>query len=353
MRREVRAASDDGITSGRASPQCQSITPSIAGIIRGRKGARGASAGGLAEERRDALPCDAEALRNLLHRQALGVESVRLGSAYVRSAGVERRRALSEELDDEWLVPGGNDLGVRRTPRAQATELGDALLDEAIALAVVSEDAFKRRQGFQERVVRHGSNSSITGPPALRTADFGNPYCGNPYCCNGYCCSVLAVSEVAHPISPLQDGNAVANGASPEAAVSVMRRHGRSRSPLRSPDGPAASAICNAVVGAFKRTCGKGPTRVKAYGLDDHVAVVAQDLLTTLERTLVRTGSEQLVREARRVLADEVARECRAEIEQVTGQRVVGWQSQVDPCADRTVALVRLEPRSPAADPQH
>jgi hypothetical protein len=42
------------------------------------------------QESRDALPCYAEALRNLLHRQALGVERVRLGSAYVRSTGVER-----------------------------------------------------------------------------------------------------------------------------------------------------------------------------------------------------------------------------------------------------------------------
>ena len=46
---------------------------------------------GLAQEGRDALPCDAEALRNLLHRQALGVERERFGSAYVRSTGVERR----------------------------------------------------------------------------------------------------------------------------------------------------------------------------------------------------------------------------------------------------------------------
>jgi hypothetical protein len=31
---------------------------------------------------------------------------------------------------------------------------------------------------------------------------------------------------------------------------------------------------------------------------------------------------------------------------------VVGWQSQVDPCADRAFALVRLQPHSPVADRQ-
>jgi uncharacterized protein YbcI len=91
---------------------------------------------------------------------------------------------------------------------------------------------------------------------------------------------------------------------------------------------------------------------VKAYSLDDHVAVVARDMLTTLERALVQSGHEQLVREARGALADQVAQECRAAIEQATGQRVVGWQSQVDPCADSAFALVRLEPLAPAADPQ-
>jgi uncharacterized protein YbcI len=131
-----------------------------------------------------------------------------------------------------------------------------------------------------------------------------------------------------------------------------MRSNGQSRPPRGSTDGAAATAICNAVVGALKRVCGKGPTKVKAYSLDDHVAVVAQDMLTTLERTLVQSGHEQLVRQARRVLADEVAKECRAAIEQATGQSVVGWQSQVDPCADRAVALVRLQPLPPGPDPQ-
>ena len=103
-------------------------------------------------------------------------------------------------------------------------------------------------------------------------------------------------------------------------------------------------AICNAVVGALKRSCGKGPTKVKAYPLDDQVAVVVENTLTPLEQTLIRKGYEGLVYEARRVLADEVAEACRTPIEDATGRRVIGWLSQVDPNADRAVALVRLEP---------
>jgi uncharacterized protein YbcI len=146
--------------------------------------------------------------------------------------------------------------------------------------------------------------------------------------------------------------NAVAGVPVSEDPASAVRSNGHSRPPRGTTDGAASTAICDAVVGALKRVCGKGPTKVKAYSLDDHVAVVARDMLTTLERALVESGHEQLVRKARGALADQVANECRAAIEQATGQCVVGWQSQVDPCADSAITVVRLQPPSPAADPE-
>jgi len=103
-------------------------------------------------------------------------------------------------------------------------------------------------------------------------------------------------------------------------------------------------AICNAITGALKQSCGKGPTKVKVYSTDDEVAVVVQDMLTTLERTLVRDGHDQLVSDARQVLIGRVARACRSTIEQATGRRVVGWKTEVNPSADHAVAVVQLEP---------
>ena len=76
----------------------------------------------------------------------------------------------------------------------------------------------------------------------------------------------------------------------------------------------------------------------------DHVEIVVEDMLTALERTLVQDGHEQLVSEARRVLTGRVANECRATIEQATGRRVVGWQTDVDPGADRSFTLIQLQP---------
>jgi len=151
-----------------------------------------------------------------------------------------------------------------------------------------------------------------------------------------------------HTLSPMRRRNATAGGAVAEHATPATPSNGHRPAARASADGAAAMAICNAVVRAFKRSYGKGPTKAKAYMLEDVVAVVAQDTLTTLERTLVRGGHEQLVREARRALDDEVARESRGAIEQATGQRVVGWQTHVDPSADRALALVRLQlPQSP------
>ena len=109
-------------------------------------------------------------------------------------------------------------------------------------------------------------------------------------------------------------------------------------------DGPAAMAICNAITGALKRSSGKGPTKVKAHSTQDHVEIVMEDMLTALERTLVQDEHEQLVSEARQLLTGRVANECRATIEQATGRRVVGWQTDVDPGADRSFTLIQLQP---------
>ena len=128
----------------------------------------------------------------------------------------------------------------------------------------------------------------------------------------------------------------------PDASPPATRRR---RGPVRGAiDGPAAMTITNAITEALKQSCGKGPTRMKAYNTHDDVAIDVQDMLTTLERTLVQDGHEQLVSEARQVLIGRVAKECRATIEQATGRRVVGWQTEVNPSADRALMLVQLQP---------
>jgi uncharacterized protein YbcI len=139
------------------------------------------------------------------------------------------------------------------------------------------------------------------------------------------------------PVTPL-----AVSARTPDASPTARKRQ---RGPLRGTiDGPATVTICNAITGALKQSCGKGPTKVQAYNTHDDLAVVVQDMLTTLERTLVHEGHQQLVREARQVLIERVAKECRSTIEQATGRRVVGWQTEVNPSADRALTLVQLQP---------
>lgn len=115
----------------------------------------------------------------------------------------------------------------------------------------------------------------------------------------------------------------------------------------RLADGPTAMAICNALVAALKRRCGKGPTKLKSYGLDqDLVVIVGTDALTAVEKSLVEAGRGDLVQEARRALADEVTDDCRAAIEEATARRMAGLLIQVDPTSDRLFAVLRLEPVS-------
>ena len=132
------------------------------------------------------------------------------------------------------------------------------------------------------------------------------------------------------------------SAAKPDASPAARkRRRGAVQGAI---DGPAAMTISNAITEALKQSCGKGPTKVRAYNTHDDVAINVQDMLTTLERTLVQDGHEQLVSEARQVLIGRVAEECRAAIEQATGRRVVGWQTEVNPTADRALMLVQLQP---------
>ena len=102
-------------------------------------------------------------------------------------------------------------------------------------------------------------------------------------------------------------------------------------------DGPATNGVQRHNRGAQAELWkgsdeGEGVRHARPHG-------IVQDMLTPLERTLVQDGHEQLVSEARQVLTGRVANECmHATIEQATGRHVVGWQTEVNPSADRAFA---------------
>ena len=94
-------------------------------------------------------------------------------------------------------------------------------------------------------------------------------------------------------------------------------------------DGPLRAALANAMIRVVHEHWGKGPTRATAHLDDDFVFCVLEDPLTTVERTLVRGGQTDLVRELRLEFHELVGEEFAEQVQALTGRRVVASHCQV------------------------
>ena len=80
---------------------------------------------------------------------------------------------------------------------------------------------------------------------------------------------------------------------------------------------------------AQKQEFGKGPVSVRSYLFDDLLQVVMREGLTVAEHTMVRFGRAETVRSFRQEFADEMAKQRVGLVEQATGQKVIGFASQI------------------------
>jgi uncharacterized protein YbcI len=87
--------------------------------------------------------------------------------------------------------------------------------------------------------------------------------------------------------------------------------------------------ISNEMVGAQKRFFGKGPTEAKSYILDDLLIIVMRDGLTTAEKTMLDFGQPDQVRQFRQLFENEMTERLTDMIEELTGRKVLTYQSQV------------------------
>jgi uncharacterized protein YbcI len=108
--------------------------------------------------------------------------------------------------------------------------------------------------------------------------------------------------------------------------------------------GGLLAEVSNAVVGIFSECYGRGPTKAKSYLFDDYLIVVLEDLLTTVERTLVERGEEDLVRRVRLTFQGAVAERFTGAVEQVLGRKVQTYHSQVTFHPPRGFEIFVLEP---------
>lgn len=99
------------------------------------------------------------------------------------------------------------------------------------------------------------------------------------------------------------------------------------------------SRISTEIVRAQKRYWGKGPVHAKSYFLDDMLIVVMRGGLTTAEQTMLEFGEPGMVREFRQVFQNQMTETLTDLIEDLTGRKVLTYQSQVMFDPDRVVEL--------------
>jgi uncharacterized protein YbcI len=93
--------------------------------------------------------------------------------------------------------------------------------------------------------------------------------------------------------------------------------------------GEALAQVSNSIVSILTECYGRGPTKAKTYMFDDYVLTVLEDFLTTVERTLVERGREQLVREVRLAFQEELADRFKAAVTDAVGREVKTYHSQL------------------------
>jgi uncharacterized protein YbcI len=94
-------------------------------------------------------------------------------------------------------------------------------------------------------------------------------------------------------------------------------------------EGQRLADISNAIVKIFSEYYGRGPTKAKTYAFDDYVLCVLEDILTTVERTLVENGQEDLVRAVRLRFQETVADQFKSAVAEAMGRPVIAYHSQV------------------------
>jgi uncharacterized protein YbcI len=99
---------------------------------------------------------------------------------------------------------------------------------------------------------------------------------------------------------------------------------------LDEQSGPGVlTAISRETVRAMKQYYGKGPVSAKSYLMDDLLFVVMRDGLTMGEETLLDAGEPDTVRAFRQRFENVMTTRLIATIEQLTGRKVLTYQSQI------------------------
>ena len=93
--------------------------------------------------------------------------------------------------------------------------------------------------------------------------------------------------------------------------------------------GEVLSRLSNEMVRAQKQYFGTGPTEAKSYMFDDLLFIVMRGSMTTAEKTMLGFKQQDLVRQFRQTFENEMTGRLTDMVEEITGRKVLTYQSQV------------------------
>ena len=108
--------------------------------------------------------------------------------------------------------------------------------------------------------------------------------------------------------------------------------------------GPMASAISDGIVRLHAQFYGRGPTKARTFLWDDHALCVLEDVLTTAERTLIRSGRSSHVHSTRLAFQDLMREEFVGVVEQATGRKVRAFMSAIHVDPEISIEVFLFEP---------
>ena len=121
-----------------------------------------------------------------------------------------------------------------------------------------------------------------------------------------------------------------------------------------TPDTPAPvggqllTELSNAMVALHRKHFGRGAGAAKSFMFDQIVLCLLTDICTPVEKTLMRVGKVEHVRQTRLMHQIALEEEYKRPVEELTGRKVRAFVSSVHFDPDIAVELFILEPESGA-----
>jgi len=112
--------------------------------------------------------------------------------------------------------------------------------------------------------------------------------------------------------------------------------------------GETLAQLSTEMVRLQKQYWGRGPESAKAYAMDDLLFIVMRGGATTAERTMLESGREDSVRRTRQEFENDMAERLTDMVEDVTGRKVLTYQSQILFDPDLVVELFVFDKNAPA-----